>query len=61
MRTSVWLIKSSAGWVAGRTCEPAVLCVRARVELTAGRERVVLGASAERARVEKLFVAVTEC
>jgi len=60
MRISVWLIESSAGRVAGRAWEPALLFVRARVELAAGRERVVLGAGAERARVEKLFVPLTE-
>ena len=39
--------------------EPALLCVR--VELAAGRVRVVLGAGAGRARVEKFFVRVTQC
>jgi len=32
-----------------------------RVELAAGQERVVLGAGAQQARVEKFFVRVTEC
>jgi len=36
---------------AERAREPTLLCVRVRVELAAGRERVVLGAGAVRARI----------
>jgi len=45
----------------GRMREAVLLRVRVPVELAAGRERVVLGAGAGRARVEKFFVRVTEC
>jgi len=43
----------------GRVREPALLWVQ--VELAAGRVRVVLGAGAGRAWIEKFFVRVTEC
>ena len=46
---------------AGRVREPALLCVRVRVELAAGRERVELGVGAVRARVDKFLVRVIEC